>query len=244
MSISRIYQSVPLTPESTVELDDAASHHLARVLRAKVNDKIIIFNGKGGEYPGTIIQINKKSVTVHIHEHIARNVESPLELYLAQGISRGEKMDFTIQKAVELGVKKIIPVLTERCNVKLDQERQEKRLQHWRAICVGACEQSGRNHLPDVTMLSTFTKLIEQSEADFKFVLAPVATTKLSQITIPPQASVILLIGPEGGLSEKEIELAVKNGFIALNLGPRILRTETAAVAAITTLQYHAGDLG
>jgi len=244
VSISRIYQSTSLIPESNIELDDAASHHLARVLRAKVNDKIIVFNGEGGEYSGTIIQISKKAVTVHLHEHIARDVESSLELYLAQGISRGEKMDFTIQKAVELGVKKIIPVLTERCNVKLDQERQEKRLQHWRAICIGACEQSGRNYVPEITMPCTFPKFIAQSDADFKFVLAPVATTKLSQIAIPKQARVVLLIGPEGGLSDKEIEIAVNNGFIALNLGPRILRTETAAVAAITTLQYHAGDLG
>jgi 16S rRNA (uracil1498-N3)-methyltransferase len=180
---------------------------------------------------------------VQIKTLIKRCSESPLELYLAQGISRGEKMDYTIQKAVELGIKKIYPLLTERCNVKLDEERREKRLQHWRSVIISACEQSGRNQLPQIQAPQTLEQFLENSDADFKFVLAPLAEKKLAQIPIQKNSRVILMIGPEGGLSEREIQLAEQKHFLALNLGPRVLRTETAAVAAITALQCFFGDM-
>lgn len=243
MPISRIFQAIPLTIDSTVQLDEAATHHLARVLRAKIGDDLTLFNSEGGEFEAKITNIDKKSVTVHIQKWIDRNTESPLELYLAQGISRGEKMDYTIQKAVELGVKKIIPLLTERCNVKLDEERREKRLQHWRSIAIGACEQSGRNYVPEVLAPVTLPQFLATIDADWKFVLAPLADKKLSETPIAKNARVVLLIGPEGGLSDNEIALATKKDFTALNLGPRVLRTETAAVAALTALQFYAGDL-
>lgn len=242
MPISRIFQPVALAVGSEIQLDEAATHHIARVLRASVDEELILFNGEGGEYAAVITRIDKKSVTVKIKNFIERDTESPLELCLAQGISRGEKMDYTIQKAVELGVKKIFPLLTERCNVKLDADRREKRFQHWRSIIIGACEQSGRNKIPEILAPQTLPQFLEQTTADWKFVLAPQAEKKLSAYSIPKNSRVILLIGPEGGLSDKEIEFAQRHDFLPLNLGPRILRTETAAVAAMTALQFHAGD--
>lgn len=244
MTITRIFQPVSLQTNTTITLESDAAHHVARVLRATIGDAIVVFNGEGGEFKGAITEINKKNVIVTLTHFEDKHTESPLELYLAQGISRGEKMDYTIQKAVELGVKKIYPLLTERCNVKLDDERREKRLQHWSSIIVSACEQSGRNQLPEIFMPQTLEKFLGQTDAEFKFVLAPQAEKKLSQYQLPPHSRVVLLIGPEGGLSATEIELAERKGFLPLNLGPRILRTETAAVAALTALQFHAGDLG
>lgn len=244
MPISRIYQSTPLQPNSTIQLDTAATHHVARVLRANVGDKLIIFNGEGGEYEGSITHVDKKSVSISINKFIERNPESPLELYLAQGISRGEKMDYTIQKAVELGVKKIFPILTERCNVKLDEERREKRLQHWRSIVIGACEQSGRTSIPELLPPQSLKSFIENVQADWKFILAPEAPKTLKEFFLEKNLRVVLLIGPEGGLSNREIDLAMKKEFISLCLGSRVLRTETAAVTALSILQFYAGDLG
>lgn len=243
MPISRIYQAVPLSPNISISLDDSASHHIARVLRAKVGDALIIFNGEGNEYESIITRIDKKFVTVEIKKLIERDPESPLQLFLAQGISRGEKMDYTIQKAVELGVKKIFPIFTERCNVKLDEERRDKRLQHWQAIAISACEQCGRNRIPEIVAPQSLESFFETIQADWKFVLAPHAEKKLSQFPLQKNAKVVLLIGPEGGLSDREIEHATRKEFSALNLGPRVLRTETAAIAALTALQFFAGDL-
>lgn len=240
--MTRIYQAIPLKENCTIELDNNASHHVANVLRAEPNDIVTIFNGLGGEYTGTITTITKKSVHVSISDFNPRETESPLDLCLIQGISRGEKMDFTIQKAVELGVKKIIPVFTERCNVKLDHERLEKRVEHWRAIVISASEQSGRNKLAEVLMPCSLEKLFPTLNTSWKFVLSPYATKKLNQCEIDKEQSVALLIGPEGGLSEKEIILAETNGFIGLNVGPRIMRTETAGIAMIAILQNKFGD--
>ncbi len=240
---TRIYQAIPLALNSPVQLDAEASHHLARVLRASVADPVIVFNGQGDEYAGTIIRIDKKHVTVELTTQIVRSAESKLEIWLAQGISRGEKMDFTIQKAVELGVHKIVPLFTERCNVKLDQERSEKRLKHWQSVVISACEQSGRNQVPDVLAPEALETWLKTIQADYCFVLSPVAEHKLKKHAIPAGARVVLLIGPEGGLSEREIQNAIENNFLPLNLGPRVLRTETAALAAITTVQCCFGDM-
>ncbi len=241
---TRIYQAIPLHPNSIVKLDEQASHHLARVLRASVETPVIVFNGQGGEYAGTIIQIDKKHVTVELKTFTAKEVESELGIWLAQGISRGEKMDYTIQKAVELGVNKIVPLFTERCNVKLDHERSEKRVQHWQSVVISACEQSGRNRIPEVVVPEALDAWLSRIQADFCFVLSPHAEFKLKKQTISNGARVVLLIGPEGGLSEREIKDAVRRGFLPLNLGPRVLRTETAAVAAMTALQCCFGDMG
>lgn len=245
MPISRIFQAQPLAVHSTVELDESATHHLARVLRIKVNDSVIVFNGEGGEYQGIITHLLKKRITVQLNHFVAREAESPLDLVLMQGISRGDKMDYTIQKAVELGVKKIIPLLTERCTVKLDDEKREKRWQHWRTIIINACEQCGRTSIPELVKPIDFNNgfLQEECAAMECYVLSPVAEAKLkkSHDRLPKQ--VMLLVGPEGGLTDAEMAIAREAGFKPLNLGPRILRTETAAVAALTVFQCLWGDM-
>ena len=241
MSITRIYQPINLTVQTTIGLDEKASHHVARVLRARVGDTLTLFNGQGGEYIAVIKQIDKRQVTVEITEFSDRDVESPLNLYLAQGIARGEKMDFIMQKAVELGVKKIFPLITERCNVRLDNEREEKRLQHWQAIAISACEQSGRNIIPEVMAPQTFMSWLPQVKAEQRFVLSPHRQEKLPA-RLSTLTSVVLLIGPEGGLSDNEVATAMQHQFLPLNLGPRVLRTETAPIAALSVLQFYCGD--
>lgn len=244
MSSTRIYQPVHLSTPSAIRLDDKASHHLSRVLRAKISDQLILFNGQGGEYSAVITHIDKQGVTVNVTAYISREVESPVNIHLAQGIARGEKMDFIVQKAVELGVSKIIPLVTERCNVRLDSEREEKRLQHWQAVVVSACEQSGRNRLPELAAPSSLKAWLPGVNADYRFVLSPHVENKLPAVELPSNSSIVLLIGPEGGLSDQEVAMAVENGFQPLNLGPRVLRTETAAIAAVAALQFRYGDFG
>lgn len=243
MAFTRIYQPTTFVINQNCRLDEKASHHIARVLRMYVGDKLTVFNGEGGEYNAVITKIDKKGVDVQIIDFLLRDAESPLDIYLAQGIARGEKMDFIVQKAVELGVKKIIPIITERCNVRLNQEREDKRLQHWQSVIISACEQSGRNILPTILPPMTLMEWLPQITADVNFVLAPAAPDKLPELTFSKHKSVAILIGPEGGLSVEEIELAKQHGFLGLNLGPRILRTETAPLAAITIFQCLYGDM-
>lgn len=243
MPISRIYQATALAVGKKCRLDDKASHHLARVLRAAAGDELILFNGAGGEYAAIITHIDKKGVEVEMTSFSPREVESPIELCLAQGIARGEKMDFIIQKAVELGVTRIVPLLTERCNVRLDQEREEKRIQHWQSVIISACEQSGRNRLPMITPPITMEKWLPAIKADKKFVLSPHVTEKLHPEKCRDRTSMVVLIGPEGGLSDQEVAMAVSYGFTAIHLGPRVMRTETAGVAALAVLQMLFGDL-
>lgn len=240
----RIFQNIFLNVGAEISLDQAASHHLINVLRVKLNDFLIIFNGSGGEFSAKIIAITKKIVQVKIGEFISREAESPLNICLIQGISRGEKMDFTLQKSVELGVKKIIPVFTERCNVKLDFSRLEKKWQHWQNIIISACEQSGRNFVPVLEKpKKLFICLNELELFENKFILVPTATAYLKKQKIASNANIALLIGSEGGLTETEIHFAETINFQPIALGPRILRTETAALVAIAALQTLAGDL-
>jgi len=243
MSRTRLYQAIPLQTGITVELDEQATHHLARVLRAQAGESLVVFNGEGGEYTASILHVDKKKVTVQIENFIDRDVESPLSLCLAQGISRGEKMDYTIQKAVELGVTEIVPILTERCTVKLDAERKVKKAEHWQSIMINACEQSGRTKIPHLLPPIEFNRWLPTTKNAQGFVLAPTATMPLEKINLKKESKVVLLIGPEGGLSAGELQQASMAGFLPLNLGPRILRTETAAVAALTALQCYFGDL-
>lgn len=244
MSVTRVYQAIPLARALQVQLDEKASHHLARVLRKEVGDKIILFNGEGGEYEAVITAITKKHITVNILGFSDKAVESPVDIYLAQGLARGEKMDFIIQKAVELGVKKIIPLITTRCNVRLNEEREEKRLSHWKSVSISAAEQCGRTQLPQIEAPLSFANWLPTAKANKCFVLSPHVQPKLPDQPLPPHASILLLIGPEGGLSDEEVKAAIEHQFIPLNLGPRILRTETAPIAAISVLQYCFGDLG
>lgn len=240
MTIPRIFVAAKLASKQEIILDTNVSNHLLQVLRLKVNDSLKIFNDSGGEFSAIITTINKHHTTVLIKEFVQCNRESPLKIHLGQGISRGEKMDFTVQKAVELGVNTITPLFTEYCNVKLKNERLENRLRHWQKIAISAAEQSERCYVPKVLPVQTLESWFATTTG-LCLILDPRATKKLSDIKEYP-SSVTLLVGPEGGLSDKEIILAKQNNFLPVRLGPRILRTETAALAAISVLQTKWGD--
>ncbi|MDT8382893.1 MAG: 16S rRNA (uracil(1498)-N(3))-methyltransferase [Gammaproteobacteria bacterium] len=243
MRIPRIYQPIPLSRGQRLELDAQATVHLTKVLRLRVGDSLVIFNGQGGEYTARLGDMARRTATIEIGEWMERSVESPLELVLLQGVSRGERMDYTVQKAVELGVSRIVPVITERTVVNLKADRQLRRCEHWQSVVNSACEQSGRNRVPRVSPIASFAEAIGEAAAapGLKLVLHHRAATNL--IALPaPQGPVSLLIGPEGGLSAQEIAAAEAGGFVPLCLGPRVLRTETAALAALAVLQWQWGD--
>ncbi len=242
--MTRIYQQASFAIHDIFLLDAKAAHHLMNVLRARVNDPVIIFNGQGGEYHAVIVNISKKNVEVRIDAFVLNDVESPLDLHLVQGIARGEKMDFIIQKAVELGVKKITPLITERCNVKLKEDRSEKRWQHWQSIIISACEQSGRNVIPALAPPIKFNDWLAAIKSSHCFVLSPHVTSTLSEYEFASHAAISVVIGPEGGLSEAEINAVIAQGGLPLRLGARILRTETASLAVLSALQARYGDFG
>lgn len=251
----RIYQHQPFSVGDIIELSDDAFGHTVRVLRLVAGDAITLFNGikinnHYFDYQAELINVTKKSASVIIKECIEKNVESPLNIHLGQGISRGDRMDFTLQKSVELGVNTITPIFTERCGVKLNKERLDKKHEQWQKIVVSACEQSGRCSVPYVAQPISLQEWLAQKTSALKINLHPKA--KHSIMTLPYQQSnghdnggpkVRLLIGPEGGLTDDEIFQANEAGFSDVLLGPRILRTETAALTAITALQCRFGDL-
>lgn len=242
MRCPRIYSPQPLAGDATLELAAEASHHLAKVLRMQRGDALILFNGEGGEYPATITAVDKRSVTVTTGQGVDNVPESPLHVHLGIAMSKGERMDWIVQKATELGVAKITPLYSERVELKLQGERAEKKLAHWSGVAIAACEQCGRNRLPEIAAIQTLAQWLEQTTADRKFVLHHRTDAALTSAVIP--TSVALLIGPEGGLAESEIAAAERRQFAPLQLGPRVLRTETAPLAAISILQFLWGDLG
>ena len=210
------------------------------VLRLKENTPIILFNGDGCEYHSVWRRENKREITAQVLSVEEINRESPLSVTLIQAVSTGERMDFTVQKSVELGATKIVPVISERSQ-HLSGERAEKRVARWREIIISACEQSGRNRLPEITSVLSLSDALAQEKADISFLLSPRGEKNMSNYKNTPQ-SLILLAGAEGGLSEEEEMLAVNAGFISCKLGKRILRTETAAVAALSCVQTLWGD--
>lgn len=241
MRLPRIYHPAPLSSDSQSELSDAAVNHVARVLRLPVGAPLILFNGEGGEFEATVSAIDKRRVVVNVGAFRDKEREAPLSLWLAQGISRGERMDYTIQKAVELGVSRIIPLFTEHCGVQLDGERLEKRSMHWQGVVISACEQCGRNRIPQVATPLAFTEWLARPGDGLRLVLDPDADHSLARLPAP-SGLVTLLIGPEGGLSDQEVALAEGAGYLGLRLGPRILRTETAATAALAVVLGAWGD--
>lgn len=242
MRIPRIYFNGNLHEGLLLTLPPETSHYIIHVLRLKKGSLLILFNGLDGEFNTEIIDIHKKQAAINVKSFIARNVESPLKIHLAQGISRQDKMDLVIQKAVELGVSTITPLITEFCGVKLDKERLEKRLDHWRKVIISACEQSGRNIVPTLFGVTTFANwLLNGIYADSKLICHPNSSQTIATISKP--TDVILLIGPEGGLSDNELMKAKENNYTQISLGPRVLRTETATLAAITLLQGYWGDI-
>ncbi|HWT28426.1 MAG TPA: 16S rRNA (uracil(1498)-N(3))-methyltransferase [Methylophilaceae bacterium] len=238
----RFYHPEKLAPGATITLTPNAAVHASRALRLQVGDQALLFNGDGNDYLCELIVVKKTEVVAKIKavEHV--DSESPLKISLAQAISSGDRMDYTIQKAVELGVGAIQPIASQRSVVKLTGERAEKRREHWQNVVISACEQSGRAVLPTVAApLSLADWLARPSSADLRITLSPTAEHCLHELP-PPQGEICLLIGAEGGLTEHEIALAASQGFVPVRLGNRILRTETAPIAAISAMQTLWGD--
>ncbi|MFT4938548.1 MAG: 16S rRNA (uracil1498-N3)-methyltransferase [Paraglaciecola sp.] len=242
MRIFRIYYPDLIKVESQITLTADASNHIANVLRAKPGQPLVLFNGDGNEYSAVLIEVTKRNVLVEVEAKLSMNVESPLSIHLGQGISRGDRMELVLQKSVELGVTEISPLITERCGVNLSEQRWQKKHQQWQKIIIAACEQCGRNTLPTLNMPCTFSQWINQSTKQLRLTLHPGAEKAFRHISVPP-TGVRLLIGPEGGFSDKELYNTEQAGFHTVHLGPRVLRTETAAIAAITALQAIHGDL-
>ena len=252
MRLTRVYVDAPLASGMRVTLQGSAAGHLTRVLRLRVGEALTVFNGAGGEYAASIEHAHAGRVAVAIGELRAIERESPLTLTLAQGVSRGERMDLVVQKATELGVSGIVPLFTERSVVRLGAEQAERKLNHWRAIAIAACEQSGRNRLPKVAPPVSLADLLRSGTdregdasgcgvQDMCLLLSPGAASRIDALP-RPATSVTVLIGPEGGLTNAEQEAAVAAGFLPVRLGPRVLRTETAAIAALALLQREFGD--
>ncbi len=243
MSNTRFYSAEKLSIGATIPLSISAATHATRALRMNVGDKIKLFNGDGFDYDCELISIKKNTVISSVKSSQKIELESPLSITLLQGISSGDRMDYTIQKAVELGVKAIQPISTERSVVKLNQERAQKRLEHWQNIVISACEQSGRAFVPQVfAPVSLANWLAENPQTNAtRILLNPVGALKIATLT-KPAGEIQLLIGAEGGLSQNEINAATSQGFQSIILGPRILRTETAALTAIASMQILWGD--
>lgn len=238
----RIYQVGDYISGQVLELSPEAGQHVAVVLRMRVGDALTLFNGHNFEFQSTITMIKKKQVFVSLDSAREINRESPLAIHLGQAISKGERMEWVMQKAAELGVSSITPLITERCAVKLDKERMLKKIQQWQAIVIAACEQCGRNKIPQVHAPVYLEEFLQTLKMDLKFILH----TQNARILRDYQfhsAEIALIIGPEGGFSEAEVSLASSYQCAPLSLGPRILRTETAAISAISLLQAVGGDL-
>lgn len=240
MRVPRIYTEQALPASGEVELDEGASHHILKVLRMQAGRPLILFNGDGSEYFAEIESAGKKLATVQVTGSKVVNTESPLHSHIAIGLSRGERFDLVLQKATELGVSEITPLFTERTEVKLAKERLEKKISSWQKIITSACEQCGRNKVPTCHPPQSLDAFLAQELSGKKFVLHHRNSNKL--LASEKVGSVTLLIGPEGGLSEQEIEQANSAGFLNLALGPRVLRTETAPLAALSLMQHCWGD--
>ena len=238
----RVYTEATLEVSTTAVLSKAASHHLLRVLRCRRNDQLTLFNGLGGSYTGRIVSASTHPVEVEILDFEPETAEPGLLITLGLGISRSLHMDYAVQKSVELGVHTIVPLFTERSNVRLDKNRARSRMEHWEKIIIHACEQSGRNILPILDSPRDLNEWVSNCQSPARFLLAPSARQSLAGATLNSRATGIL-VGPEGGLTDAEQARAEEQGYVPVKLGPRILRTETAAVAAVTALQVLWGDL-
>jgi len=243
MRVPRIYQPQPLAIHQQLNLDEDGAAHIGKVLRMGNGEQISLFNGDGNDYLAEIVDAGKKHVTVKLLSCEANLSESPLNLHLGQVISRGDRMEFTIQKSVELGVNTITPLFSDRCGVKLNGERLEKKIQQWQKIVISACEQSGRSQVPVVRPAMDLHDWCSEPTSALKLNLHPRAAHGISGLDLA-HTRVRLLIGPEGGLSAEEIAMTETYQFTDVLLGPRELRTETASLTAITALQLRFGDLG
>ncbi len=262
MRVTRIYQDCDLASGKLISLTPDATNHLTNVLRLNPGDAVIIFNGRGGEYQAILNKQGKRDWLAQIGDFQPCHVESPIRIHLGQAILRGDKMDWVIQKATELGVCTITPIFTQYCNVQLSKERLQKRIEHWQTVAIHAAEQSGRDHIPQIQPALNMIDWLCQADDDadvapetnqsnttkqqhtLKLILDPRADVRLADIAHTDNARQIrLFIGPEGGLSEAEIAAAKQDGYHAVSMGPRVLRTETAAITAIALTQMRWGDV-
>ena len=243
MRLTRCHVDAALAPGLRIALPESAATHLTRVLRLREGDACVLFNGDGNDYAARLAVVGKREVVAEVSAATALANESPLRIVLLQGVARGEKMDLILQKATELGVAAVVPVNAERSEVKLDAERAEKRLAHWRSVVASACEQSGRARLPAVAAPTALDAAAHAVDAALKLTLDPQGEHVLATLAAPSPASLAIAIGPEGGWSPRDRETLRTAGFRGLRLGPRVLRTETAGLAAIAALQARFGDL-
>ncbi|NQD93170.1 16S rRNA (uracil(1498)-N(3))-methyltransferase [Pseudomonas sp. CrR25] len=238
MRLSRFFVDAPLALGQH-DLPETQAHYIARVLRHVAGDAVQLFDGSGQEYLGELTEVGKKNVRVELREAFPGLAESPLRIHLGQGLSRGERMDWAVQKACELGANEISPILSARCEVRLKDERADKRMAHWRQVAISACEQCGRSVVPTIHPPISLDDWLERVDAQLKLVLHPIAEPWASHSR---PLSLALLIGPEGGLADAEVAQAQGAGFHAARLGPRVLRTETAPVVALSVAQQLWGD--
>lgn len=245
MRLTRSHVDLALSPGRSVALPEGAANHLVRVLRLREGDECVLFNGDGHDYAARVSRIGKREVIADVLSVQPVDNESPLRLTLLQGIARGEKMDLILQKATELGVSAVVPVNAERTEVRLEGERLAKRVAHWQSVILSACEQSGRAWVPELCAPASLAEAVQGASADaVRVILDPLGELSLSTMTAPDSARVVIAIGPEGGWSPRDRDQLRAAGFTGLRLGPRILRTETAGLAAIAALQSRFGDLG
>jgi 16S rRNA (uracil1498-N3)-methyltransferase len=248
MRLTRVHVDMPLAPQSSVLLPAGAARHLVRVLRLKPGDALRLFNGGGGEFDAAIESIRRDEVTAQVGAAHAVERESPLSITLLQGIARGEKMDLILQKATELGVSAIVPLTMAHSTVRLDANSGTAKQQHWQAVVISACEQCERNTIPTVSAPLSLLQALAAPLPGLNLILTPVEGADalpalLREPAIVADTPIRVLVGPEGGFDAGEIDAAVQKGFRPWRLGPRVLRTETAGLAAITALQTLAGDL-
>lgn len=244
MRTTRVFVDQPLQAGAHITLPDNAAAHLLRVLRLREGDGCVLFNGDGYDYPATVLQSDRRAGRVRVDGQTRVQRESPLRIVLLQGIARGEKMDWILQKAVELGVAAIHPVSSDRSEVKLDAQRAGKRLEHWRSVVIAACEQSGRAVVPTVQPPSELPASCQAlPHGGLRVLLDPLADHGMADVPAQAPDGVVVAIGPEGGWSSRDRERLMAHGFTGLRLGPRILRTETAGLTAIAALQSRWGDL-
>ena len=244
MDENRFYHSENLELKQVVELGSQTHIHATKVLRLKTGDKFALFNGDGFDYVAKVAEVTKHKTLVEIIDKYEVNHESPLTITLAQGLAASDKMDWIIQKAVELGIQSIQPLFTERSIVKLDRERADKKLEHWRTVALAACEQTGRSAIPKILSplpLSQWLSDQEKQTETLRLILTPLKAQNINHLNQKP-SSIIFMVGPEGGFSEKEMALASHSAFIPVNFGERILRTETASIVALSIMQNLWGD--
>jgi len=241
MRTPHIYTAQPLICNKITALEEGPSNHIAKALRLQPGAKLSLFNGDGQQYSARLHSCDRQGVEVEILSATENCTTPPIHFTLALGISKGDRVDYALQKAVELGISQFTPLFTERTVVKLKGERLERRLGHWQKVAIAACEQSGRSTIPEINPAQQFDDWVVNCEQETQLILHPNATQSLNKLATPNN-SVLLLIGPEGGLSENEISVAETNGFTPVRLGPRILRTETAPIAALAAMQMLWGD--